>query len=163
MNFIPVTAASRCIPATFIRIPAESAGNPPSPFPCRPVALVSAGVCGDVKACREKGVDCIVAPYEADAQLAYLNKSGIAQLVITEDSDLVLFGCDRVRMVQHFSDHALALLSSPIISGEYIITLLRHHTTTTVLRPLYRSTCIAFSALTLLVGQQEGRPACKKT
>ena len=56
----------------------------------------SLGVCCDVKACREKGVDCIVAPYEADAQLAYLNKCGIAQLVITEDSDLVLFGCDRV-------------------------------------------------------------------
>ena len=33
-------------------------------------------------------MDCIVAPYEADAQLAYLMKSGIAQLVITEDSDL---------------------------------------------------------------------------
>ena len=49
-----------------------------------------------MKACREKGVDCIVAPYEADAQLAYLNKCGIAQLVITEDSDLILFGCDRV-------------------------------------------------------------------
>ena len=46
--------------------------------------------------CRDKGVDCIVAPYEADAQLAFLNKSGIAQVVITEDSDLLLFGCDRV-------------------------------------------------------------------
>lgn len=44
-------------------------------------------------------MDCIVAPYEADAQLAYLNKCGIAQLVITEDSDLVLFGCDRVRLL----------------------------------------------------------------
>ena len=49
-----------------------------------------------IQACREKGVDCIVAPYEADAQLAYLNKTGIAQIIITEDSDLVLFGCDRV-------------------------------------------------------------------
>ena len=48
------------------------------------------------QACRNKGVDCIVAPYEADAQLAYMMKCGIAQLVITEDSDLVLFGCDRV-------------------------------------------------------------------
>jgi len=55
-------------------------------------------VCVRFKACRDKGVDCIVAPYEADAQLAYLNKCGIAQLVITEDSDLVLFGCDRVRV-----------------------------------------------------------------
>ena len=50
-----------------------------------------------LQACRAKGVDCIVAPYEADAQLAYLNRIGVAQLVITEDSDLVLFGCDCVR------------------------------------------------------------------
>ncbi|CAH1246509.1 EXO1 [Branchiostoma lanceolatum] len=49
-----------------------------------------------MEACRAVGVDCIVAPYEADAQLAYLNKCGIAQAVITEDSDLLAFGCDRV-------------------------------------------------------------------
>ncbi|XP_013394291.1 exonuclease 1-like [Lingula anatina] len=49
-----------------------------------------------MKACREKGVDCIVAPYEADSQLAYLNKIGVAQIIITEDSDLLLFGCERV-------------------------------------------------------------------
>jgi exonuclease-1 len=29
-----------------------------------------------IKACRAKNVDCIVAPYEADAQLAYLNLQG---------------------------------------------------------------------------------------
>ncbi|XP_045161100.2 exonuclease 1-like [Mercenaria mercenaria] len=46
--------------------------------------------------CRERGVDCIVAPYEADAQLAYLNKIGVAQVIITEDSDLLLFGCEKV-------------------------------------------------------------------
>uniref|UniRef100_T1J9L4 Exonuclease 1 n=1 Tax=Strigamia maritima TaxID=126957 RepID=T1J9L4_STRMM len=49
-----------------------------------------------IKACQKIGVDCIVAPYEADAQLAYLNKEKIIQLVITEDSDLVLFGCDYI-------------------------------------------------------------------
>lgn len=59
-------------------------------------------VCGNwcryflLKACRARGVDCIVAPYEADAQLAYLNKRGIAQVIITEDSDLLLFGCQKV-------------------------------------------------------------------
>lgn len=40
-----------------------------------------------------------MAPYEADPQLAYLNKVGIAQVVITEDSDLVLFGCEKVKFV----------------------------------------------------------------
>ncbi|GCB77860.1 hypothetical protein scyTo_0016756 [Scyliorhinus torazame] len=49
-----------------------------------------------IKATRAKGMDCIVAPYEADAQLAYLNKIHIAQAVITEDSDLLAFGCKKV-------------------------------------------------------------------
>uniref|UniRef100_A0A8C4F4I1 Exonuclease 1 n=1 Tax=Dicentrarchus labrax TaxID=13489 RepID=A0A8C4F4I1_DICLA len=49
-----------------------------------------------IKAARAKGVDCVVAPYEADAQLAYLTKYGLAQAVITEDSDLLAFGCKKV-------------------------------------------------------------------
>ena len=49
-----------------------------------------------IQACQERNVDCIVAPYEADAQLAFLNLSGIAQHVITEDSDLTLFGCENI-------------------------------------------------------------------
>ena len=40
-----------------------------------------------------------MAPYEADAQLAYLNKIGVAQIIITEDSDLLLFGCEKVNML----------------------------------------------------------------
>ena len=49
-----------------------------------------------LQACRAKGIDCIVAPYEADAQLAFLNRKGIADVIITEDSDLLLFGCSKV-------------------------------------------------------------------
>lgn len=49
-----------------------------------------------IKECRKINVDCIVAPYEADAQIAYLNKLNIAQYVITEDSDLALFGCKKI-------------------------------------------------------------------
>lgn len=49
-----------------------------------------------MKECRKLKVDCIVAPYEADAQLAYLNVKNFAQVVITEDSDLILFGCTKV-------------------------------------------------------------------
>lgn len=37
-----------------------------------------------------------MAPYEADAQLAYLQKEGLVDLVITEDSDMLVFGCKRV-------------------------------------------------------------------
>ncbi|XP_053768917.1 exonuclease 1 isoform X2 [Desmodus rotundus] len=49
-----------------------------------------------IKAARAQGVDCLVAPYEADAQLAYLSKAGIVQAIITEDSDLLAFGCKKV-------------------------------------------------------------------
>ncbi|XP_075153874.1 exonuclease tos [Haematobia irritans] len=49
-----------------------------------------------IKACRDRGIDCIVAPYEADAQMAWLNKNGLAEYIITEDSDLTLFGALRV-------------------------------------------------------------------
>ncbi|NWX90586.1 EXO1 Exonuclease, partial [Nothoprocta pentlandii] len=49
-----------------------------------------------IKAARTQGIDCIVAPYEADAQLAYLNKTGMVQAIITEDSDLLAFGCKKV-------------------------------------------------------------------
>ncbi|KAI9260861.1 PIN domain-like protein [Helicostylum pulchrum] len=38
----------------------------------------------------------IVSPYEADPQLAFMLKSGQAKAVITEDSDLLAFGCSNV-------------------------------------------------------------------
>ena len=49
-----------------------------------------------INACRKKGIECIVAPYEADAQLAYMVRGGLAYAVISEDSDLLVFGCARV-------------------------------------------------------------------
>ena len=49
-----------------------------------------------IEAARARGVDCIVAPYEADAQLAFFSKMQIAQAIITEDSDLLCFGCKNV-------------------------------------------------------------------
>lgn len=45
---------------------------------------------------RRQNIDYLVAPYEADAQLAFLNLNGFVDLVISEDSDLMLFGCDKV-------------------------------------------------------------------
>lgn len=52
-----------------------------------------------VKECRKLNVDCIIAPYEADAQLAYFNTRQIADFVISEDSDLLLFGCNKVKII----------------------------------------------------------------
>ncbi len=50
--------------------------------------------------CRQEGVEFIVAPYEADAQLAFLAsiplESGGVSAVVSEDSDLVAYGCRKV-------------------------------------------------------------------
>lgn len=56
-----------------------------------------------IKECRQRNIDCIVSPYEADGQLAYLNLTDVAQFVITEDSDLVLFGCKKILFKFSFS------------------------------------------------------------
>ncbi|XP_029449877.1 exonuclease 1 isoform X2 [Rhinatrema bivittatum] len=62
----------------------------------RCINITSAMAHNVIKVARAQGIDCIVAPYEADSQLAYLNKTGIAQAIITEDSDLLAFGCKKV-------------------------------------------------------------------
>ncbi|KAJ8082842.1 hypothetical protein PM082_008699 [Marasmius tenuissimus] len=49
-----------------------------------------------IKALRAEGVKYIVAPYEADAQLAFLEKQRIVSAILTEDSDLLVFGCKNV-------------------------------------------------------------------
>lgn len=41
-------------------------------------------------------VTCEVAPYEADAQLAYLSRRGLVDCVVSIDSDMIPFGCERV-------------------------------------------------------------------
>lgn len=41
-------------------------------------------------------VDFLVAPYEADAQLAFACRSGVAMAVISEDADLLAYGTPRV-------------------------------------------------------------------
>ncbi|XP_064085040.1 exonuclease 1-like [Macrobrachium nipponense] len=62
-----------------------------------------------IAACRARNVDIIVAPYEADAQLAYLNACGIAQLVVTEDSDLVLFGCKYILFKMDYQGNGILI------------------------------------------------------
>ncbi|KAK9235671.1 hypothetical protein V1525DRAFT_380985 [Lipomyces kononenkoae] len=46
-----------------------------------------------IKALEKEGVPYIVAPYEADAQMAYLEKKKLVSAIISEDSDLLVFGC----------------------------------------------------------------------
>lgn len=49
-----------------------------------------------LQALKAAGVEFIVAPFEADAQMAYLAINGMVHAVITEDSDMLPYGCPRV-------------------------------------------------------------------
>eukprot|EP00041_Stephanoeca_diplocostata_P020594 m.464092 g.464092 ORF g.464092 m.464092 type:complete len:625 (+) comp21615_c0_seq2:511-2385(+) len=62
-----------------------------------------------IDACQCAGIECIVAPYEADAQLAYLARTGYCDAVLTEDSDLVVFGCPRLLYKIDDSGHGVEL------------------------------------------------------
>ncbi|GAB4827107.1 hypothetical protein Ancab_033994 [Ancistrocladus abbreviatus] len=49
-----------------------------------------------IKVLRREDVDYVVAPYEADAQMTFLAVNKLVDAVITEDSDLIPFGCPRI-------------------------------------------------------------------
>ena len=48
--------------------------------------------------CLETDTQYIMAPYEADAQISFLMKKGHVDLVISEDSDILAFGCAKYRI-----------------------------------------------------------------
>ena len=52
--------------------------------------------CQLIEELKRHKIEYVVAPYEADAQLAYLEKKGIIDGVISEDSDLLVFGVQRL-------------------------------------------------------------------
>ena len=45
---------------------------------------------------KKQNVQYIVAPYEADAQLVYLEQQGIINGILSEDSDMLVFGAKRL-------------------------------------------------------------------
>ncbi|TIA89626.1 hypothetical protein E3P96_02551 [Wallemia ichthyophaga] len=49
-----------------------------------------------IKVLRSLRVDYVVAPYEADAQMYHLERIGLVDGIITEDSDLLVFGARKV-------------------------------------------------------------------
>lgn len=93
MNFLRSRELNRKKAAEFLRLERTSEART---FIQRCVDVTHEMALKLIKRCRGQGVDCIVAPYEADAQLAFLNINGFAHIIITEDSDLMLFGCKMV-------------------------------------------------------------------
>ncbi|KAK1300906.1 Exonuclease 1 [Acorus calamus] len=76
----------------------EAAGNSAAAYECYQKAVdVSPAMAFElIQVLKQENVDYIVAPYEADAQMAYLSLKKLVDAVITEDSDMIPFGCSRV-------------------------------------------------------------------
>ncbi|KAL4452455.1 hypothetical protein ABPG75_008117 [Micractinium tetrahymenae] len=75
-----------------------AAGNRAAAMECyqKAVDITPAHAKQFVEALKRRGCAFLVAPYEADAQMAYLALNGLVDAVMTEDSDLLCYGCPRV-------------------------------------------------------------------
>lgn len=49
-----------------------------------------------IRQCRQMNIEYVVAPFEADAQLAWMMHVGHIDSIITEDSDLLVYGTSRI-------------------------------------------------------------------
>ncbi|XP_057764075.1 exonuclease 1 [Salvia miltiorrhiza] len=76
----------------------ESNGNLTAAYDCYQKAVdISPSIAYDlIQVLKHENVSYIVAPYEADAQMTFLAVSKHVEAVITEDSDLIAFGCPRI-------------------------------------------------------------------
>uniref|UniRef100_A0A6N2KU66 Exonuclease 1 n=1 Tax=Salix viminalis TaxID=40686 RepID=A0A6N2KU66_SALVM len=76
----------------------ESNGNSAAAYECYQKAVdISPSIAHElIQVLRKENVLYVVAPYEADAQMTFLSVSKQVDAVITEDSDLIPFGCHRV-------------------------------------------------------------------
>ena len=61
-----------------------------------PLVDASSSLTALLQALMAENVKFVVAPYEADAQMAYLERVGLVDAIVTEDSDLLVFGCKTV-------------------------------------------------------------------
>ncbi|XP_042483840.1 exonuclease 1 isoform X4 [Macadamia integrifolia] len=76
----------------------ESTGNSAAAYECYQKAVdISPSIAYKlIQVLKQEDIDYIVAPYEADAQMTFLALSKRVDAVITEDSDLIPFGCPRI-------------------------------------------------------------------
>ncbi|KAJ4849968.1 hypothetical protein Tsubulata_004862 [Turnera subulata] len=76
----------------------ESNGNSAAAYECYQKAVdISPSIAHElIQVLKQENVAYVVAPYEADAQMTFLAVNKQVDAVITEDSDLIPFGCPRI-------------------------------------------------------------------
>eukprot|EP01061_Rhynchopus_euleeides_P002995 TRINITY_DN12312_c0_g1_i2.p1 TRINITY_DN12312_c0_g1~~TRINITY_DN12312_c0_g1_i2.p1 ORF type:complete len:305 (+),score=83.86 TRINITY_DN12312_c0_g1_i2:105-1019(+) len=66
---------------------------------------------------KEMGVECIVAPYEADAQLAFLARTHYIDVVVTEDSDLLAYMTPQVFLKGDHNGKGVVIRASRLVEN----------------------------------------------
>lgn len=76
----------------------DSCGNASAAYECYQKAVdISPAIAYElIQVLKQENISYVVAPYEADAQMTFLAVSKHVDAVITEDSDLIPFGCPRI-------------------------------------------------------------------
>ncbi|XP_022139995.1 exonuclease 1 isoform X2 [Momordica charantia] len=76
----------------------EKSGNSAAAFECyqKAVDITPSIAHGLIQVLKRENISYVVAPYEADAQMTFLAISNQVDAVLTEDSDLIPFGCPRI-------------------------------------------------------------------
>ncbi|XP_028396049.1 exonuclease 1-like isoform X3 [Dendronephthya gigantea] len=70
-----------------------------------------------IEICVKENIQYIVSAYESDAQIAYLIKHGHADFAITEDSDLLTYGCKEIFVKVKLSGTGNYFVLSEILDG----------------------------------------------
>ncbi|KAL7325967.1 Rad2 nuclease [Mucor circinelloides] len=80
----------------------------------------------------EENIQCIVAPNDADAQLTHLAKTGKVDAVITDDSNLLAFGCPKIIYNMNLYGQGTEITMDQVINNEnsvfynYDLETIRH-------------------------------------
>lgn len=72
---------------------------------------ISAEMCKTwINVCKRYNIPYVVAPFEADSQMVYLEKKGMVDGIISEDSDLIIFGCQNLYTKVDFDRNSCVLV-----------------------------------------------------
>ncbi|XP_010499473.1 PREDICTED: exonuclease 1 [Camelina sativa] len=94
----------------------EANGNSSAAYECYSKAVdISPSIAHElIQVLRQENVDYVVAPYEADAQMTFLAINNQVDAIITEDSDLIPFGCPRIMFKMDKFGHGVEFQASKL-------------------------------------------------
>ena len=76
-----------------------------------------------IRSLQDSQVSYMVAPFEADAQLTYLVNKGYCDAAVTEDTDLLVFGC--IVCMPHIAESPIPHVAERLVIVSYVCPILQ--------------------------------------